>query len=77
MILHRFSELSQEHTLLIDNFNSDTNSLISIWNVDITRFYRVLKRNRNNNALHERYFSDVESAIKYFSQLMGEKTELF
>lgn len=77
MVLHRFSEISQSHSLLIDNFNAETNSLISVWNVDISRFYRVLKRNKDNNAFHERYFSDVESAIKYFSQLMGEKLELF
>lgn len=75
--IKRYSEVSQSHSILIDNYNPDTDSLVFIDRVELIPFFRVCKRSRQNNFFHEKFFLDELSANKYFSQLMGEKLELF
>lgn len=75
--INRYSQISRFYSLIIDNFNDNTNSLVKIERVDFLPVFRVSKINRNNNSVHEKFFLDKKDSVDYFSVLMGEKLELF
>lgn len=75
--IKKYSQISKFYSLVIDNFNDNTNSLVKIERVDFLPVFRVSKTNRNNNSVHEKYFLSEKDSVDYFSILMGEQLELF
>lgn len=75
--IKKYSQIPCSHTTIIDNFNKFTNCCIVCESIDFYRVYRVFKRSRIDNSLHEKYFLDSSFAFDYWSNLMSEKQELF
>lgn len=79
-VIRRYSQISRSHTVLIDNFNEFTNTVNIVEKIEFLPIYRVFKRSsprESPKVIHEKYFSNADSAFKYWSDLMKEKMELF
>lgn len=78
MILRRYSDISVAHSLVIDNYNANIDHLALIEKLTPATYYRVFSRSRSDNGVYgERYFSDMESAVKYWSEIMAYKPFIF
>lgn len=76
--IKRYSQISKDTKIVIDNFNCHTDNICILEKVTFIPVYRVFGRNKsNNNIIGEKYFLDIVDANKYWSQLAGEKEYLF
>lgn len=78
MILTRSSQIARSENIIIDNFNADIDSVCLLQRVQFEPIYRVFSRPVSEVAVFdEKYFSDIESAVSYWSHLMSYKRALF
>lgn len=76
--IKRYSQVSRDTKILIDNYNVHTDNLCILEKVTFFPVYRVFGLNKSNlRTVGEKYFLDVVDANKYWSQLVGEKEYLF
>lgn len=76
--IKRYSQISRDTKLIIDNYNCHTDNICILEKLTFIPVYRVFGRNKTNNRIvGEKYFLDVISANKYWSCLVGEKEYLF
>ena len=76
--IKRYSQISRDTSIVIDNYNCHTDNLCILEKVVFLPVYRVFGRNKTNSKIvGEKYFLSVSDANKYWSQLVGEKEYLF
>lgn len=74
----RASEISRSYTMAIDNYNSKTDCVVTVQEVQFLPVYKVQKRNRSTGkVVYERFYLNECDANLEFSNLMKEQTELF
>ena len=79
-VIKKYSQISQLHTILIDNLNEFTNTVNIVEKIEFMPVFRVYKRScpsESPKVIHEKYFLSSQEAFMYWSDLMKEKTELF
>lgn len=79
MIIKRYSQISKDIGIVIDGFNPDTRNRVVVERYVFRPVYRVFARSVDyvSPEVGERFFSTLEEANKYFSQLQQEKLYLF
>ena len=76
--IKRYSQISFDSKIIIDNYNCHTNNICILEKIVFLPVYHVFGRNKSSGkAVGDKYFLNEVDANKYWSQLCGEKEYLF